>query len=73
MKNNGKFWRIIGIAVVLLLALISTVYAYGKLNGRFEALEAKVEKVEDTRERLIRVEEGVGYLKQAVDRIEKKL
>jgi len=69
MKNNGTLWRIIAI---VLLAAVGAVYGYGKLNGRFEAIEKRVEKTEDTRERLIRVEEGVEYLKKAIDRIEGK-
>jgi len=74
MKNsNGKIWRIIAIVVVVLFAAYGVVYSYGRLNGRVEAVEAKLEKAEDAGERLIRVEEGVKYLKKAVDRIEEKI
>jgi len=74
MKNsNGKIWRIIAIVVVVLFAALGAVYGYGRLNGRVEAVEAKLEKAEDAGERLIRVEEGVKYLKKAVDRIEEKI
>lgn len=72
-KNNQKIWKISRILVPVFLALVVAVYAYGRLNGRVEAVEIKVEKAEDTRERLIRVEEGVEYLKKAVDRIERKI
>lgn len=72
-KNNEKFWRWTKIVIAILLPLLCAVYAYGRLNGRVEAVEANVKKTEDTRERLIRVEEGVDYLKKAVDRIESKI
>ena len=73
MNSNGKIWRIVAISVVVILAALTAVYGYGRLNGRFEAVEGKVAKAEDTRERVIRVEEGVEYLKKAVDRIERKM
>ena len=72
-KNNQKIWKISRILVPVFLALVVAVYAYGRLNGRVEAVEIKVEKAEDTRERLIRVEEGVEYLKKGVDEIKKEL
>jgi len=72
-KNNEKLWKYSRILVPIILALVVAVYAYGRLNGRVEAVEIKVERAEDTRERVIRVEEGVEYLKKAVDRIEKKI
>lgn len=70
---NGKTWRILAIVLVAFLAVVGAVYGYGRLNGRFEAVETAVVKAEDTRERLIRVEEGVEYLKKAVDRIERRM
>ena len=77
MKNsngkNDKFVRIIRIALPIILIIASVIYGYGRLNNRVEAIEKRVEKTEDTRERLIRVEEGVEYLKKAVVRIEGKL
>jgi len=72
MKNNGTLWKIIAVVAGICIAAAGVVYGYGKLNGRVEAVEKRVEKTEDTRERLIRVEEGVEYLKKAIDRIEGK-
>ena len=72
-KVNGKTWRILAIVLTVISVAATVIYGYGRLNGRFEAVEIKVEKAEDTRERLIRVEEGVEYLKKAVDRIERKI
>lgn len=74
MKNgNGKLWKIVAIVLTVFFAVIGVVYGYGHLNHRVETVEKEVKKAEDTRERLIRVEEGVEYLKKAVDRIEEKL
>lgn len=72
-KVNGIIWRILAIVVVVLFAAYGVIYGYGHLNGRFEAVETRLEKAEDTRERLIRVEEGVEYLKKTVDEIKKDL
>jgi len=77
MKNNGKIWKILEIIAIVFLAFVGAVYGYGMINGqynsRLKAVENEIKKAEDTRERLIRLEEGVEYLKKAVDRIEKKL
>lgn len=72
-NDKDKIWKISRILVPIFLALLVAVYAYGQLNGRFEAIEKEVVKAEDTRERLIRVEEGVEYLKKGVDDIKKEL
>lgn len=72
MNVNGKIWRILAIALVVIFAAATVIYGYGRLNHRVETLETGAEKAEETRERLIRVEEGVEYLKKAVDRIEKR-
>jgi len=71
-NNNGKIWKILTVLAIITIAAAGVVYGYGKLNGRVEAVEKRVEKTEDTRERLIRLEEGVEYLKKAIDRIEDK-
>lgn len=59
--------------VTVVLSVVVVAYGYGRLNGRFETIEERVEKTEDTRERLIRVEEGVEYLKKSVDEIKEEL
>jgi flagellar basal body-associated protein FliL len=35
-KNNGRLWRIIGIIVVIIIAVMGVVYGYG---GRNKAVE----------------------------------
>ena len=72
-NNNGRTWKIIAIVITLLIAGATVVYGYGRLTSRVESVETKCEKVEENRERLIRVEEGVEYLKKGMDRIEEKL
>jgi flagellar basal body-associated protein FliL len=72
-KSNGKNLKILTIIMTLIFAAAGVIYGYGMLNGRVCEVEKKVEKAEDTRERVIRVEEGVDYLKKAVDRIETRL
>lgn len=72
MKDaTGKNWRIAAVLLAAFGLVVGAVYGYGRLNGRFEAIEKKVEKAEQANDRLIRLEEGVEYLKSAVDRIEK--
>lgn len=73
MKNNEKIWRWSKIVLAIILASVGLVYGYGKLNHRVETLETQAKEATDTRERVIRIEEGVGYLKEAVKRIEDKL
>lgn len=69
---NGKTWRILAILLMAFFAAVGVVYGYGRLNHRVETLETAAEKSEETRERLIRVEEGVEYLKKGVDDIKKE-
>lgn len=72
MKDTtGKNWRIAAVLLAALGLVVGAVYGYGRLNGRFEAIEKRVEKADQANDRLIRVEEKVDYLKSAVDRIEK--
>ena len=70
--------------VVVIFAVLGVVYGYGRLNNRVENLETiatkaeykadiAAQKAETVSERIIRLEEGIDYLKQAVDRIEKKI
>lgn len=73
MNSNGKTWRILAIALVVVFAAVGAVYSYGRLNGRFEAVEAKIEKAEDTRERVIRMETDIGHIKETVDDIKEQL
>lgn len=73
MKNNEKFWHLARVAITIVVLLLAAVYAYGRLNNRVETLEDKAKEAVDTRERVIRIEEGVFYLKDAVKRIEDKL
>lgn len=73
LNSNGKIWRILAILLVVIFAAMSVVYGYGRLNHRVEALETAAKIAEDTRERVIRVEEGVEYLKKGVDDIKEQL
>lgn len=73
MKNNEKIWRWTRIVITIGVLLLAAVYAYGRLNSRVDTLEIQAEEATDTRERVIRIEEGVVYLKEAVKRIEEKL
>lgn len=72
-KSNEKIWRLARIALTIMIMLLAAVYAYGRLNNRVETLETQAKEAVDTRERVIRIEEGVVYLKEAVKRIEEKL
>lgn len=70
---NGKTWRILAIALTLIVAALGTVYGYGKLNGRFEAVEKEIIKVNANENAIIGIQKDVEYIKKAVDRIEEKL
>lgn len=78
MKNgNGRLWKI---GVTVLFAAIGVVYCYGKLNGRFEAVEKEVPKINKNENAVIGIQKDVEYIKDAVDKnavilreIEKKL
>lgn len=72
-KNNEKFWRYSKIILTLILVFAGVVYGYGKLNGRVEALETQAKEAQKTKEAVIRMEEGIEYLKKAVDEIKEQL
>lgn len=57
----------------IFLALVVAVYAYGKLNNRVETVETQVIKVEANEKAIIGLQKDVEYIREAVDRIEKKL
>ena len=72
-KNNEKFWRWSKILLTIILVLAGVVYGYGKLNGRVETLEIQAKEAQKTKETVIRMEESIKYIKEAVDRIELKI
>ena len=72
-NNNGKIWKIIAIVLTVISMGIGIVYGYGRLNGRFEAVEKEIPKINNNENAIIGMEKDIGYIKEAVDRIEKKL
>lgn len=72
-NSNGKVWKIITVAITVISLGIGIVYGYGKLNGRFEAVEKEIPKINNNENAIIGMEKDIGYIKQAVIRIEKKL
>lgn len=73
MKNNEKIWRWGKILLVIIMALAGVVYGYGRLNHRVETLETQAEEAQKTKEKVIRMEEGIEYIKKAVDEIKEQL
>jgi len=71
--NNGKLWRILAIVVMVVFALITAVYGYGRLNHRVETLEKIPPKVELHGEAIIRIQTDIEYIRESVTRIEAKL
>ena len=74
MSESVKHWSrwAIGVGVALLLALAAQIYAASL--ERVATVERKVEQVErSTGERLPRIETKLDNLKDAQDKIEKKL
>lgn len=57
---------LLGAALTLVLALAGFAFGYGQLNSRVNAMESRVNCIEDIRERLVRVE-------TVVERIDKKI
>ena len=72
-KNNEKIRQWFKIMWPILLALVVVVYGYGRLNGKVENLETQSKESQELKEKVIRMEEGIEYLKKAVDRIENKI
>ena len=72
-NNNGKTWKIIAVALGLVLAAMGAVYGYGRLNGRFEAVEKEIPKINNNENAIIGMQKDIIYIKESVDRIEKKL
>lgn len=73
IKNNEIFWRWSKIILTLIIVLGAVIFAYGKLNSRVETLEGQAEEAQKTKETVIRMEEGIKYIKEAVKRIEERL
>lgn len=75
MASNNKYWLklLIGIGIVLL----GFAAGYGMLNQKVEHNCERIEKVEtksdETHDKVIKIEATVEHIKEAVDRIEKKL
>ena len=72
-NNNGKTWRIFAIVLTVVLAVAGGLYGYGRLNGRFEAVEKEIPKIDANENAIIGIQKDVEYIKKAVDRIEEKL
>lgn len=72
-KNNGRIWKIIAIALTVLITAASGLYGYGRLNGRFEAVEKEIPKIDANENAIIGIQKDIEYIKKGVDRIEKKL
>lgn len=75
--KNEKAIRLIRIAIPIVLVIAGIVYAYGKLNSQVStnkvtAIEA-LEKADANQDNIIRLQTDIGYIKEAVDRIEEKL
>lgn len=74
MRNsNEKTWKISRILVPIFLALLVAVYAYGRLNGRVEAVETEVKKVDANEKAIIGLQKDIEYIKKGVDDIKKEL
>lgn len=73
MKNNEKFWRLARISLTIIILLLAAVYAYGRLNNRVETLEEQAKEAQKTKESVIRMEEGIKYIRETVKRIEEQL
>jgi len=69
---------ILAIFITLILALVPTIYAYGQMSERVDQIETKAEtnyntldniddKVTDTRERIIRIESDIEYIKKSLN------
>lgn len=72
-NGNGKTWKIIAIIVSMLFAAGGGLYGYGRLNGRFEAVEKEIPKIDANENSIIGMKKDIEYIKKGVDRIEKKL
>ena len=72
-KNNERVWRWSKIVLTIILVFAGVVYGYGKLNSRVETLETQAIEAQKTKETVIRMEESIKHIKQAVDRIELKI
>ena len=72
-NGNGRMWKIIAIIVIILLAAGGGLYGYGRLNGRFEAVEKVIPKIDANENAIIGIHKDIEYIKKGVDRIEKKL
>ena len=72
-KLNGTLWKIIALVMGLLLAAGAAVYGYGELNGRFEAVEKEILKVNENEDAIVGLQKDIEYIRESVDRIEKKL
>ena len=68
-NGNGTIWKILAIVVTLILAAASGLFGYGRLNGRFEAVENQIPKIDANENAIIGMQKDIGYIKKAVDEI----
>lgn len=71
MKNGNK-WKVIAIVLMVISMVIGVVYGYGRLNGRFEAVETEVKKVNENENAIIGIQKDIDHLNESMDRIEIK-
>lgn len=75
MKNNGT-WKFVLTAIATAIAsasiLTGIALAYGRLNQKVDEHGKKIERLESYAEDVIRLKQDIKYIKEAVDRIEKK-
>lgn len=89
-KNNEKLkkWSLIfgilGVIILLILEIVSSVYGYGRLSERVDETRKELidvdaaslvheVRLDDHDKLIIGIEKDVTYIKKAVDRIENKL
>lgn len=72
-KVNGIIWKILGISIIVLFAVIGVVFGYGRHIERVETLQKTAIKADKNERAVIGLQKDIEYIKKAVDRIERKM
>jgi len=76
-KNNDKFRWFARTAIFLIVIAVGAAVAWGvlkeRVNNNRDRIEVVEKKAQENKETVIRMEEGIEYIKKAVDRIETKI
>ena len=74
-KDNNGGWNVstITLIIMIVIAVIPPIYAYGKMNEKVTTLEAELEKVKTITNSIDVIQTDIKYIKEHIQEINNKL